>query len=118
MAGFAILLSYNLLGLFLEHYLHIPLPGNVIGLILFTLSLFLRIIKLEWVESSAQFLLSHLSIFFAPIIVGTIAILPLIRQSALSFVVSIVASTLITLLITGWVTGRLMRKEATEVESR
>ncbi|MDT2193319.1 CidA/LrgA family protein [Paenibacillus larvae] len=40
--------------------LHVPLPANVIGLILFTGSLYTGLINLEWVESAAQFLTKHM----------------------------------------------------------
>jgi holin-like protein len=103
MTGISILLGFNLLGLALEKGLHVPIPGNVIGLILFTAALFLRIVKLEWVERSADFLLKHMMLFFAPIIVGTIAFFPLLKQYGLTIVVSLVGSTLIVMLVTGGV---------------
>ncbi|WP_306611405.1 CidA/LrgA family protein [Paenibacillus sp. GD4] len=67
--GFAILLGYYLLGTWLQGALQLPLPANVIGLLLFTLSLFAGIVKLEWVEQSAQFLIQHMLLFFTPFVV-------------------------------------------------
>lgn len=98
------MLGFNFLGLGLHTWLHVPLPGNVLGMILFTACLFLRIIKLEWVESSAQFLLQHLALFFVPLIVGTMVLLPVIGRNALAIAVGIIGSTLVTMVITGWVT--------------
>jgi len=103
MTGLGILLGFNLLGLALEKGLGVPVPGNVLGLILFTAALFLRVGKGEWGERSAEFLLRHMMLFFAPFIVGTIAFFPLLRQYGLTIVVSLVASTLIVMLVTGGV---------------
>jgi len=104
MVGFAILLAFHLLGYAVKAAVSIPLPPNVIGLILFTAALFLKIVKLEWVEQSAQFLLRHMMLFFAPLIVGTIAFFPLLGREWLAAVVSLIGGTVVVLLVTGWVT--------------
>lgn len=118
MLGLAILLGFNLLGLVLKNMLNVPLPANVIGLILFTVALFLKIVKLEWVEDSAQFLLRHMMLFFAPIIVGTLVFFPLIGQQWLTILISLVGSAAAALMVTGWITTMLSGKEeAAEYES-
>jgi holin-like protein len=108
--GFAIILGFNLLGMLL-HEAQIPLPGNVIGLLLFAGALFLGWVKLEWVETSAQFLLKHMMLFFTPLIVGTMALFPLIGQYWAAMAASLFGGTLIVLLVTGWTTQLLERKE-------
>lgn len=111
MTGFAILLGFNLLGIVLKKYLSLPLPGNVIGLILFTISLSCHWIKLEWVEETSSFLLRHLVLFFVPIIVGTIALRSLLATEWVAVVSGIVLSTLLTIAITGWTTAWFIHKE-------
>lgn len=114
MLGLAILLCFNLLGLFLKEMLHVPLPANVIGLILFTGSLYTSLINLEWVESAAQFLTKHMMLFFIPFLVGTMTFFPLLETQFISLTVSFVISTFLVLGVTGWVTSRLARKKRTE----
>ncbi|SFB06757.1 holin-like protein [Cohnella sp. OV330] len=116
MTGFAILLGFNLLGLVVQRALHMPIPGNVIGLILFTAALFLRLVKLEWVERSAELLTRHMMLFFVPYIVGTIAFLPLLRENGLAIAVSLVGSTLIVMLVAGSVAAKVGRKTSLEPE--
>ncbi|RAV12659.1 CidA/LrgA family protein [Paenibacillus contaminans] len=111
MRGIAILLGFHLFGLLLQKGLHIPLPANVLGLILFTAALFLKIVKLEWVEASAQFLLKHMMLFFAPVVVGTMAFMPYIRSSWLAVVLSLVVSAFVGLIVTGGVASLLQRGE-------
>lgn len=114
MLGIAILLGFNLLGLLLHYVLHIPLPANVIGLILFVICLFLKLIKLEWVEDAAQFMIKHMMIFFAPIIVGTMVFFPLLGEYWISISFTIVLSTIVVLLVTGWSTSLLINKSDTK----
>lgn len=111
MLGFVIIILFNLLGVALNKLASIPIPGNVIGMVLFTLALFLKLIKLEWVERSASWLLSHMMLFFAPLIVGVIVFLPLIREQWISIIVSMVVSTFFVLIVTGWIAEKLGKEE-------
>ncbi|WNQ09144.1 CidA/LrgA family protein [Paenibacillus aurantius] len=110
MLGLGILLGFHFLGVLLQHGLGLPLPANVIGLVLFTASLFMGIVKLEWVEASAQFLLDHLLLFFAPVLVGLIGLYPVIERNAYAMVISLVVSTLVSLAAAGWMTQGLGRR--------
>ncbi len=109
MLGFAILLGFNLAGIALQMGLHVPMPGNVIGLILFTLSLFFKWVKLEWVEQTAAWLTKHMLLFFMPYVVGTLVFVPLIGNNWLSIGVGLIGSTFAVLLVTGWLASRLQR---------
>ncbi|QDH23323.1 CidA/LrgA family protein [Saccharibacillus brassicae] len=112
MRGFAILLGFSLTGVLLHEGLHLPLPGNVIGLLLFLAALFGRVVKLEWVEQSARLLTSHLLLFFIPYVIGAAALFPLLGASAFSIVVGVVGSTFAVL----WVTGIVARKASPQEE--
>ena len=113
MNGLAILLGFNLFGMFL-HAVGVPLPGNVIGLILFTLCLFLGIVKLKWVEDAAEFLLRHMLLFFAPVIVGVIVYRDWIGREWPAITVGLLGSLLVVLLVTGWVATWLLPKNKGE----
>ncbi|WP_019423162.1 CidA/LrgA family protein [Paenibacillus sp. OSY-SE] len=109
MLGFAILLSFNILGVWLHNLLHLPLPGNVLGLVLFLIALGMKWIKLEWVEHSAQFLLDHMLLFFIPYVVGIVAFMPVLEAHWVSISAGIVGSTLIVLWVTGFVASKLQK---------
>ncbi|HEX4124527.1 MAG TPA: CidA/LrgA family protein [Tepidisphaeraceae bacterium] len=109
MRGFAILLAFNFLGVIGHDAGHIPIPAPVMGLILFTICLFLGVVRLEWVEQSAGFLLRHMLLFFAPVIVGVIAFFPELRAQWLAITVSLVVSTIVVMLVTGWTATALIR---------
>lgn len=111
MLGFAILLGFNLLGEALRAVFSLPLPGNVIGLILFAAALGLKWIRLEWVEETSQFLLKHMMLFFAPIIVGVVSAASLIKNEWLGVAAGLLLSTALAVLLTGFVTQSLIKKE-------
>ncbi|WP_246280992.1 CidA/LrgA family protein [Saccharibacillus qingshengii] len=108
MRGFAILLGFSLAGVLLHDMLHVPLPGNVLGLLLFLAALFGKLVKLEWVEESANLLTGHLLLFFIPYVIGAAALIPLLGGNAASIVVGVVGSTFAVL----WVTGTVAKKTA------
>ncbi|MBP1995224.1 CidA/LrgA family protein [Paenibacillus eucommiae] len=110
MLGFAILLGFNLVGNWIQWSLHVPLPGNVIGLILFTAALFLKIIKLKWVDVTASWLTGHMLLFFIPYVVGTIVFFPLIGANWISIGVGLVGSTIGVLVVTGFITSKIQVK--------
>lgn len=114
MTGFTILLLFNFIGYLLHDYAHVPLPANVIALILFVASLFLKIVKVEWVENASQFLLKHMAVLFVPAFIGIIKIYPLLQQNAWTIIVSLIGSTFVVMLVTGKTTTLLAEAKGGE----
>ncbi len=111
MTGFALLLVFNFLGYLLWKVGHFPLPPNVLGLIFLFVALQSGVVKLQWIEETAQFLLRHMMLFFAPIIVGVVVFLPLIARQLVPIGVGLVGSTVFFLCLTGRVVARLTRAQ-------
>lgn len=115
MASLAILLLFQVIGWMVATYGHVPLPGNVLGLLLLLAALFLRVVKLEQVEPAAAFLLKHMLVLFAPIIAGTLSLGPVLAAEWGTFAAICAVATPVTLVITAWVaqvTARLERGRA------
>ena len=62
----AILFGCLALGELLIYFTGIPLPSSIVGMLLLTLSLQLRVIRLEWVQTLADFLVANIGFFFVP----------------------------------------------------
>jgi len=103
MLGLALLLLFNLLGVVLQQYAYVPLPSNVIGLLLLLLALHLKLVRLHWVEDAAGFLLRHMMVLFAPVIVGSLALTGLLAANWLPLLATILLSTLFTIFATALV---------------
>ena len=65
-----LLLSIYFAGEIISKLLNLPIPGNIIGMILLFVLLTSNIIKVEKVENLANFFLDHLAFFFIPASVG------------------------------------------------
>ncbi|MDR3764875.1 MAG: CidA/LrgA family protein [Acidobacteriota bacterium] len=115
MRGFAILSAFQLVGT-LIHVVGVPMPGAVIGLFLFTASLFLGWVKLEWVEDSSNFLLKHMLLFFVPMTVMTMRLASVLRANWAALTVSIFVSTLAVMATTGLVADLLLRRKERAVK--
>ena len=72
-----LILSIYFAGELVSKLLHLPIPGNIIGMILLFLLLTSNIVKVEKVEPLANFFLDHLAFFFIPASVGLITIIVL-----------------------------------------
>ena len=101
--GFMIFIMFYLVGELLEQQLHVPLPANVIGMALLAIALFCKFIKLEWVDIGSRLVLRHMSLFFAPAIVGKMIFGQLLQSYCLSLACSIVGITLLTMVVTGFI---------------
>lgn len=101
MEGFVILLFMQSLGELLSRSFHLILPGNLTGLLLLFLSLAAGIVKLEQVEAAVALLLDNMMALFIPLNVGLITIWPLLKKEGLAIMVSLLASTVIVMVLTG-----------------
>lgn len=112
MLGISILLGFSFAGLLLNQWLHIPLPSNVISLLLFTAGLFTKAIKLEWVESAAQFLQGNMMLFFVPSVAGVLAFAPFLAEHWLVIGVALVTGTIVVLYTTAATTSFMIRRRS------
>lgn len=93
----------------IQQLLSIPLPATIIGLFLLFFALLFKIIKLEWVETGANWLMAELLLFFIPSAVGIINYDEILSWQGVNAVFVIGLSTFIvmssTALIVGWLKG-------------
>jgi holin-like protein len=115
LTGFAILTSFFLLGSFL-HKLGVPVPGGVLGLMLFYLTMQVGLIKLKWVERTAGLLLRHMMLLFVPLTVGIIELGPLLSRQALAITASLLVSLIAVMLTTGLL-GRWLLPAVAEIDT-
>lgn len=106
-----ILWLLNQAGNFIVRFFHLSIPGNVVGMILLFVFLLTGIIKLEWINEAATFLLRHLVFFFIPIAVGIMTFGDLFLQSGLVLIAILVVSASVGMIITGKVAQFLTPKK-------
>ena len=101
----------NELGSFLVQWLHLPIPGNVLGMILLFILLLTGVIKLEWIDEASSFLLRHLVFFFIPITVGIMTLGAIFLKSGLLLIFILIVSASIGMIITGTLSQYLAKKK-------
>lgn len=98
---FIIILTLYFIGELISKTLNIPIPGNIIAMILLFLSLYTGIIKVEKVETISNFFLDHLAFFFIPAGVGLMNSFDSIKSSAVPIIIICIVTTIIVLAVTG-----------------
>ena len=107
----AILWTIYLLGDLLASLTDLPIPANVIGIVILFGLLCLGIVKIEQVEGVADFLLKHLVFFFIPIVAGLMEWGGIFREHALVIAFSIIVSSLLPLFACAWLALAQRQKE-------
>ena len=79
----------------------VKLPASIIGMLILTLLLKLKIVKLEWVRGLTDFLIANPWFFFVPPVVSLILYFYLIKMEILPIALATLLSTIIVLLVTG-----------------
>jgi len=110
LGGFTLLLLFQLAGEVLAKALALPVPGPVVGMALLLLLLILRGGAPAALTDTANGLLAHLSILFVPGGVGVMLYLPRLREEWLPIAVSLLASTLLTLIVTAVLLRLMLRR--------
>ncbi|QCX54077.1 CidA/LrgA family protein [Elizabethkingia sp. JS20170427COW] len=88
----------------------IPLPASIVGMLLLTLLLMTKIVKVEELKTLSDFFNSHMAFFFVPAGVSVMLYMDIIKGQFLPIVVSSFVSTILVIIATGW-THQFMRSK-------
>ena len=105
----AILFGCLALGELIVFLTGIKLPSSIIGMLLLTLFLKLGWIKLHWLQGMSDFLFAILGFFFIPPGVALMLYFDIIAAEFWPIAIASLVSTLLVLVVTGWV-HQLTRK--------
>ncbi|AHV99450.1 CidA/LrgA family protein [Paenibacillus sabinae] len=93
----------------LSSWLHLPIPGSIIGMVLLFILLETGVIKLSWVEAGATWLLAELLLFFVPSAIGVMNYSKLLQTDGLSLLAVILAGTFIVMTSSGLLTALIFK---------
>ncbi|WP_419880706.1 CidA/LrgA family protein [Peribacillus sp. B-H-3] len=102
------------LGAGIKHFIHIPVPASMIGLILLFAALMLKIIKLEWIEKGGNWLLAELLLFFIPSAVGIVNYDEILSLQGIKALLLIGVSTFIVMGATAFTAEKIFNKKRSE----
>ncbi len=104
------LLILNFAGAWAVDHMALPIPGNLVGMILLYALLSLGIVKLSWFEAAGSFLIRHLAFFFVPITVGLMDAGSLFASRGVGIMLILAVSAVIGVVLAGWTSQLLLRK--------
>jgi holin-like protein len=107
----ALLLGFSLAGREIAAVLHVKIPGSIIGLALLFLLLQFRVVRVEWIEAGASWLISEMILFFVPAAVGAVQYKALIAAEGWKLLVVLIIGTIVVMGFTGWVAERVGRMQ-------
>lgn len=96
-----IIFGIYLVGELIVSLTHIPIPGNIIGLLLLLLGLCTKVIKVNQVETVANFFLDHLAFFFLPAGVSLMNSFGIIKANIIQIIIVCIITTAIIIASTG-----------------
>lgn len=87
----------------LARHLPLPLPSNLVGMLLLSLLLATGLVPEAWFAGAATLFNRHLAFFFVPIAVGLLAYGALLRAHGLALLLVIAVSTAAGIAAAGWI---------------
>lgn len=96
----------------LAAWLNIGIPGSILGIIVVFILLETKVLRLEWIELGANWLLAELLLFFIPAAVGIMKYFPMLEAEGLQILAVVLFSTVIVMVSSGLTAGFISsRKE-------
>lgn len=106
---FCVILLVSFLGELLKTVLPFPIPGSVYAMVLLFLALSTGVLKLEQVKEVALFLVEIMPVLFVSAGVGLMNSWDALQRILLPAICIMLLSTVIVMLIAGWVTQGVIR---------
>ncbi|MFD1887274.1 CidA/LrgA family protein [Paenibacillus wenxiniae] len=107
----AALMGFSELLNLLVSWLHLPVPGSIIGIAILFILLQSRVIKLEWVDIGASWLLAELLLFFIPSAVGVMNYIPMLEQDGVRIMVIVIFSTILVMASSGLLAAIMSKRK-------
>ena len=98
---------FAFLGELLHHFIPLPIPASIYGIVLLFLALETKILKVSDIKETSSFLIAIMPLMFLPPAVGVIESWNLLRESWFPYVVVTLISTIVVMGVSGRVTQGL-----------
>lgn len=99
--GFLILMALYFFADLILKLFKITFPPAILGLIFLFIGLNFKIIKENWIDKTANFLLKNMALFFVPFIVGVVVYKSTLLKIWLPLLIIVFGVTAITIIVTG-----------------
>ncbi|WP_297436366.1 CidA/LrgA family protein [uncultured Clostridium sp.] len=104
-----LVLAIYFVGDFISKGLHLPLPGNILGMIILLILLCTKVVKVENVDNISTFLLDHLAFLFIPAGVGVLNAMNVLNGNITKLLIVVITSTMVIMAVTGTIVQAVMK---------
>lgn len=87
------------------------IPGSVIGMILLIILLFTKLLKVEWIEEGAGFMVKYLPFFFIPAFIGLMVYYKIFVGKGFLLLFIVLFSTVLVMVASGLIGELFKRRE-------
>ena len=94
---FGIIIAVSFIGEVLKHFIHLPIPASIYGLVIMLLLLSTKVVSLEQVKDTGGYLLEIMPVMFIPAAVGLITMWSELKSLWLPLCVITVLTTVIVM---------------------
>ncbi len=117
MKQFCLIMFISFLGEVLHHYLPLPIPSSIYGLVILFVGLMTGVVKLSHVEETGRFLIEIMPLMFIPAAVGLLESWGILAPIWISIIGITLITTVIVMIVSGKVTQFVIRLEKRSEES-
>ena len=108
---FGIILGISFIGEALHHFLPLPVPGSIYGIVILFVALVSGVLKVDKIKETSAFLIEIMPAMFIPAAVGLIDVWDLLESKWPVYLLIIVVSTILVMAISGLITQAVIGKE-------
>jgi len=109
-AQLSALIGINKAGYLTATALHLPLPGNLVGMLFLLALLRSGLVPQAWIEETSSILTRHLAFFFIPITVGLMGYSRLLVDSGVAVIGTLLSSAAIGICASGFLAQALVHR--------
>ena len=117
MKQFCLIMFISFLGEVLHHYLPLPIPASIYGLVILFVGLLTGVVKLSHVEETGRFLIEIMPLMFIPAAVGLLESWGILAPIWIPIVGITLITTVIVMIVSGKITQCVIRLENQEEKS-
>lgn len=114
MRQFGIILGVTCAGELMKYFLPLPIPGSIYGLLLMFVLLLTKVVKVDQVKETGEFLIEIMPLMFIPAGVGLMASWGELQGFLVPLLVITITTTFIVIFVTGKVTDFMMDRRNTK----
>lgn len=105
-----IVFGIYLVGELISGFFNLPIPGNILGMLILLILLLTKVIKLDQIETLANFFLDHLAFFFIPAGVALMNSVGIIKDTWFKLILVCIVTTVVIIVCTGVIVQFVSRK--------